>query len=334
MKLRILKHRVRLLILPALILIAGPAIGDPKDYLRPAEIPAPSNNHLTAARVDLGRVLFFDTRLSGNNQLSCATCHQQAKAWSDGLAKAKGAAGRLLKRTTPSLINVAYLRHLGWDGGFRSLEQQALIPITSADEMDQGMDELIAELGQVPKYQGMFDKAYPDEGINADSLVKALASFQRTLISGEAPFDRWLKGDEQAISESAKRGFSLFEGKANCISCHDGFSFTDGGFHNIGLPEGEDLGRFKIVPVPVLKRAFKTPTLREINLSAPYMHNGLYKTLAEVVDHYDRGGVTAHGLDPNMRPLFLSAQEKQDLIAFLHTLTTEVSLEQTIVGEK
>lgn len=325
MELNTINYRGKLLLVLILFFKAvfTPVKSEPQEYLRPAKIPAPVDNNLTPARSELGQALFFDTRLSGNNQMSCATCHQESRAWSDGLPRSMGNNGRLLKRSTPVLFNVAYQRHQGWDGLFRSLEQQALSPITSAEEMNQDLDKLVAELEHVPQYRLMFNKAYPEESINQHTIAKALASFQRTLISGEATFDRWLKGDEKAISLSAKRGFALFEGKANCIACHGGFSFTDGGFHNIGLPESEDLGRFKIVPVPILKRAFKTPTLREISRSAPYMHNGIYKTLDQVIDHYNRGGIVSRGLDQNMRPLFLSSQEKKDLIAFLHTLTTE-----------
>ena len=198
--------------------------------------------------------------------------------------------------------------------GLLQNERVMSIPIT----------ELVAKLGNIPGYAYMFHKAYPGEGITHRSVAKALASFQRTVVSTESPFDRWRKGDAQAVDASVKRGFALFTGKANCATCHEGYNFTDNGFHNIGVKDSgaaPDLGRFTQRKLDMLKGAFKTPTLRDVALTAPYMRNGSYNTLEEVVDHYDRGGDVKDNLSPNIKPLNLSAQEKQDLVNFMKSLT-------------
>jgi len=293
------------------------------EYQRPNLIPAPADNALTQERIDLGELLFFDSRLSGSNKHSCASCHIPEKGWSDGLPKAVNQSMEVLNRATPTLINTAYQQHYMWDGRFRDLESQALAPITDSREMNQNLDELLLELGEISTYRALFARAYPGEDINASTIAKALASFERTLVAREAPFDRWVNGDEGAVSESVKRGFTLFEGKANCVACHQGFNFTDGGFHNIGLADSADLGRYDQVPIDTLKGAFKTPTLREIVLTAPYMHDGRYKKLDEVIDHYDRGGDSSEHLDLSIRPLFLTLKEKQDLVDLLESLTAE-----------
>lgn len=293
-------------------------------YLRPDTVPAPADNQMTPDRVELGKILFFDPRLSGSNWISCATCHNPALAWSDGLPTAIGVGMKTLHRATPTVLNTAYNRIQMWDGRAPTLEDQATGPVVSPDEMNQNLDDLVKELSAIPGYKELFEKAYPGEGISKQTIGKAIASFERTVVSSEAPFDKWRKGDKNAISESAKRGFTIFEGKANCAACHQGFNFVDNGFHNIGLKKAgdmEDEGRFAHRKVKVLKGAFKTPTLRDIALTAPYMHNGAYRTLEEVVDHYDRGGDAKDNLDPNIKPLNLSAQEKTDLVAFLKTLT-------------
>jgi len=187
------------------------------------------------------------------------------------------------------------------------------------------MKILVERLNAIPGYKAAFERAYPGEGITEKTIAKAHASFERTIVSANSPFDRWHAGNGKAVDDSAKRGFKLFTGKAKCSVCHEGFNFTDNGFHNIGLktPKGmsEDVGRYAQRKVKVNKGAFKTPTLRNVALNAPYMHNGAYKTLEEVVDHYDRGGDAKDNLDPNMEPLNLTPQEKQDLVAFLKSLT-------------
>lgn len=289
------------------------------DYL-PPKIEAVTANNLTPVRAELGKSLFFDPRLSGSNWISCGTCHNPGMGWSDGLQTAVGEGQNTLQRATPTILNTAYSHLLMWDGRFRSLEAQALAPIESESEMNQNLDELVSELKAVPGYVKMFDTAFPGKGISQETIGVALASFERTIVSTEAPFDRWIKGDETAISTAAKRGFELFEGKGHCSTCHSGFNFTDDGFHNIGL-KSNDPGRHKIVPIDVTKGAFKTPTLRDITKTAPYMHNGAYATLDKVIDHYIDGGVDKSHLSPNFKAAELNKAEKADLIEFLGTLT-------------
>ena len=304
--------------------VAGmkPSPEDVKKYLRPAEIPQPKKNMMTPERVELGKVLFFDPRLSGSNFISCATCHNPSLGWSDAQPTAIGHGMQTLARSTPTIINTAYQRFQFWDGRARTLEKQALGPIMDDGEMAQSPDTLLAELAGIPAYHEMFEAAYPGEGISLDTIAKAIASFERSIVSTESPFDRWLKGVDGVMSDAAIRGFEVFKGKGKCVACHDGFNFSDNGFHNIGLPDNEDMGRYAIKPIKVLKGAFKTPTLRDVELTAPYMHNGQYDTLEEVIEHYDRGGDTNLGnLDPNMVKLNLNKTEKQELVEFLKSLT-------------
>jgi cytochrome c peroxidase len=294
--------------------------------LRPAQVPAPPDNQPNADRILLGKTLFFDPRLSGSGFISCATCHNPAMGWSDGLATGFGHDFKRLGRATPTILNAAFQPLLMWDGRKNSLETQALGPIESAGEMNMPLDELVKRLSAISGYQPMFDKAYPGEGISTQTVGKALASFERTVVSTTSPFDRWRKGNKRAMSDSAQRGFALFNEKAACVKCHQGFNFTDNGFHNIGvksLSEQEDEGRFAHRKIKILKGAFKTPTLRDVELTAPYMHNGMYQTLEEVVEHYDRGGDNKTNLSPNIQPLGLTAQEKADLVAFMKSLTGE-----------
>jgi cytochrome c peroxidase len=294
--------------------------GVSQEYLRPASVPAPGDNQWTHERSELGKMLFFDPRLSGSNWISCATCHNPALGWSDGLPTAIGNGQKVLGRATPTILNAAYNPLQMWDGRFRSLEKQALGPMTAAGEMNQDLGELENELKAITGYVKLFNQAYPGEGINKDTIAKAIASFERTIVSTEAPFDRWVKGDKNAISTAAQKGFKLFEGKAGCSKCHSGFNFSDNGFHNIGL-KSDDQGRFAIRKVKILKGAFKTPTLRDIEYTAPYMHNGQYKTLEEVVDHYNRGGDVKENLSPNIQALNLSAEEKHQLVEFMKALS-------------
>jgi cytochrome c peroxidase len=301
---------------------SGKQATDP--WLRPDSIPAPPDNTPNADRINLGRALFFDPRLSGSGFLSCASCHNPGLGWSDGLATGFGHDFKRLGRATPTILNTVYQPLLMWDGRKPSLEDQALGPIEAAGEMNMPLEELGKRLSAINGYHAMFDKAYPGEGISKETVGKAIASFERTVVSTTSLFDLWRKGDKKAISVSAQRGFELFQNKAACVKCHQGFNFTDNGFHNIGvrsLTDTDDEGRFAHRKVKILKGAFKTPTLRDIELTAPYMHNGLYKTLDEVVEHYDRGGDVKTNLSPNMAPLGLSEQEKKDLVAFMKTLT-------------
>ena len=327
-----LTHKLNLLFSAAglaVLLIANPvlvttAMADKTDYLPPKKMRVPKNNQITPERVKLGKTLFFDPRLSDSNQMSCATCHNPSFAWTDGLALSVGRNNKTMTRATPTILNVAYNRKFFWDGRARSLEEQAVGPIESAIEMNQKIEDLIAELKTIKGYSELFEKAYPGEGISKTTIGKALATFQRTIVSKfDASFDRWIAGDAKAISASAKRGFELFDGKARCSVCHSGATFTDGSFHNIGLSNGNDVGRYEFVKVQALKGAFKTPTLRNVVRTAPYMHNGELKTMEDVIDHYIDGGKGKPNLSPDMKPVKLSKQEKADLIEFLNTLSEE-----------
>ena len=294
-------------------------------WRRPAAAPAPEDNQVTPARVDLGRTLFFDTRLSAKGAMSCASCHNPSLGWADGRATAVGHDMKILARATPTIVNAAFNPLQMWDGRKVSLEAQALGPFESADEQNLPLGELEAKVRSIPGYTPLFNKAYPGEAITSATIAKAIASFERTVLSDDSAFDRWVAGDRNALSQAAQRGFQIFKGRGSCALCHQGFNFTDNGFHNIGLTENgdsHDLGRFNHRKVAVLKGAFKTPTLRDVALTAPYMHNGAYTTLEEVVEHYDRGGDSKDNLDANMQPLHLTAQEKADLVAFMRSLTS------------
>ena len=292
------------------------------EYVRPATIPFPEDNPYTADKEKLGKMLFFDPRLSGSDYISCGTCHNPSLAWGDGLPKGIGHGMTRLGRRTPTILNAAWTDALMWDGRFGSLEEQALGPIGADVEMNQSLDSLVGELEAIPGYRSLFNIAFPNEGVTIENIAKAIATYERTVVSGIAPFDQWIAGDEQAISESAKRGFDLFNGKANCVACHSGWNFTDGSFHDIGLPD-DDPGRGNIIKIGAMQHAFKTPTLRNSVERAPYMHDGSLIDLAAVVAHYNTGGIERPSLSHEMNPLGLTPEEEADLIAFMLTLSSE-----------
>jgi cytochrome c peroxidase len=292
-------------------------------YRRPASVPFPSDNPYSEAKAALGRTLFFDPRLSGPGTKACASCHNPGFAWKDGLPRGVGQDARALARATPTILDLAWGDLMMWDGRMDGLEEQSTGPITSDAEMSLPMPQLVGRLSALPGYRRMFAAAYGDDAVDPARIARAIATFERTVVSGKAPFDRWVEGEEAAISEPAKRGFALFNGKANCASCHSGWRFTDDGFHDIGLPS-EDPGRGAQVPEePSLMHAFKTPTLRNIDQRAPYMHDGSVASLPAVVRHYDNGFVRRASLSAEMRPLRLDDAEIADLVAFLHTLTSK-----------
>lgn len=294
---------------------------EPEKYQRPEGIPSPSSNPLTAEKAALGKTLFFDTRLSRNGDMSCATCHQPDKRWRDDRMTPLGAENISHARRTPTVLNSAWLTALMWDGRATSLEAQAELPITTAHEMNYEMTALIERLKGVEGYRKRFSQAFNNDAITAERVTKALASFQRTLVSSQAPFDRWVAGDENAISENAQRGFQLFNGKAQCAACHKSWRFTDDSFHDIGLPT-DDLGRGEQVPkeVTIMQHAFKTPSLRDLSLEGPYMHDGSMDSLEEVITHYEEGGIRRDSLSPEMKPFDLTENEKIQLVEFLKTL--------------
>ena len=294
------------------------------DYERPEMIPFPADNPYTIAKVALGKALYFDTRLSRATVLSCAACHNPAYGWGDGQPKGVGDGMKALGRRSPSIINAAYGRIFMWDGRAGSLEEQALGPIKTDVEMNLPLDQLVERLNAVSGYAPMFAAAFPGEGIKPEHVAKAIATYERTVVSAPARFDAWVAGDDKAISEDAKRGFVLFNGKAGCARCHSGWNFTDDSFHDVGLAS-QDIGRGKFLPSIVkMQHAFKTPGLREIARRGPYMHDGSLATLAAVVEHYDKGGIARTSRSDLIGPLGLTAQEKSDLVAFMQTLTGEV----------
>jgi cytochrome c peroxidase len=293
-----------------------------ESYQRPRAIPYPEDNPYSAAKAELGRLLFFDPILSGSQSRSCSTCHNPGLSWGDGLPKAIGENQAALPLRAPTLIDVAWLSRLGWDGKFADLEAVTFGPITGRANMNlPDPAVLIARLSAIPGYVRGFAVSFGDGGINRRNIELALATYQRSLVAGEAPFDRWVKGDETAIDPAAKRGFTLFTTKARCTECHSGPSFTDGSFHDIGTAQGEDIGRGRFFPTSVkLRYAFKTPTLRDVARRGPYMHDGSVATLEKVVELYDKGGIARPSRAETIRPLGLSDSEKTDLIAFLRTL--------------
>jgi len=292
-------------------------------YRRPAAIPYPDDNGRTRDRELLGRTLFFDPRLSGSGWISCASCHNPGLSWGDGLPRAIGHGMQQLGRRTPTILNLAWAPALFWDGRAESLEQQALGPIQAPGEMNMSLDQLIDRLQGIDGYRQLFARAYPGAAISTDTVAKAIATFERGVVSAAAPFDRWVAGDQRAISIEAARGFALFNDKARCAACHSGWRFTDDSFHDIGV-QSDDVGRAKVVPVIQAARfAFKTPTLRNVAERAPYLHDGSAATLADVIELYDRGGLVQRAsLAPEITPLGLTRQQKDDLVAFLQTLTS------------
>jgi cytochrome c peroxidase len=294
------------------------------EYRRPKFIPFPKDNPYTVEKANLGKKLFFDTRLSAANLLSCGTCHNPGYGFGDGQPTGVGHGMKALGRRSPTIINAAYGLIFMWDGRAGSLEEQALGPIQAGVEMNLPLDQLLQRLKGIPEYAPLFEGAFPKEGIAPEGIAKAIATYERTVVSARAPFDEWIDGNDKAISEEAKRGFLSFNTKAKCSSCHSGWNFTDDSFHDIGLPS-EDIGRGKLFPdVVKMQQAFKTPGLREITRRGPYMHDGTVLTLEAVVDHYVNGGIARQSRSELMKPLVLSAQEKSDLVVFMKTLTSSV----------
>ena len=291
-------------------------------YVRPAAVPFPSDNTYTTDRELLGKTLFFDPRLSASRSTSCASCHNPGFSWGDALPKGIGSGMKELGRRSPTILNTAWADLLFWDGRADSLEAQALGPIASKGEMNLPVDQLVSRVDGIPDYKPMFQRAYPGEPVDEKTIARAIATFERTVVSSEAPFDKWISGDQAAISDDAKRGFDVFNGKARCAQCHSGWNFTDNGFHDIGV-KGTDLGRGAKLPLESMQFAFKTPTLRNADRRAPFMHDGSEENLDCVVAFYDRGG-DAHrpSLDPEIAPLHLTSQEVTDLLSFLKTLTS------------
>jgi cytochrome c peroxidase len=358
--------------------------GIPKDLWQKL---IPPDNPLTAEKVALGESLYFDKRLSADGTVSCSTCHDPANAFTDHNVVAIGVSGKSGTRNAPTILNAMFSDRLFWDGRAGSLEEQAKQPLTNPFEMGMGSyDAVVARIAGIPEYRQRFQRVFRKRGITIDTIVKAIAAYERTQLSGNSPFDRFITGDQSAITKIQKRGWELFKGKAKCIECHS-FSaaspfFTDFKFHNTGISvkgmdfkriegwvnqiknsgyenlrneplsktenlpprarptdmsasllahtEGfAELGRFLVTKQPKDVGAFKTPTLRDVELTTPYMHNGSEKTLLDVVKFYNRGGNTNPNLDERIRPLQLNDQEMNELVEFMRALTSDDVLLQS-----
>jgi cytochrome c peroxidase len=312
-------------------------------------INVPASNPMTRAKWELGRQLYFDPRVSKDGTVSCATCHNPEKGWTDQMPTSVGIHGQVGQRNAPTVLNTAYGKTMFWDGRAPSLEGQAQGPIQNKIEMgEQSYKEIVERLRQVPGYQEQFRKVFGTD-VTLDGMAKAIATFERTALSGNSKYDQYQTGKFDALSETEKRGMVLFglrlhpddeyqaEGvelqKAKCTLCHVGFNFTDELFHNIGVGfDAEkrafnDLGRWAIAPIGAKydneRGAFKTPTCRDLSRTAPYMHDGSEATLTDVVKYYNRGGNVNDALDKDMKPLNLTDQEIADVVAFLEALNGE-----------
>lgn len=317
----------------------------------------PATNPMTAEKIALGERLYFDKRLSASGSVSCALCHDPANAFTNQEALSGGAFGNQGTRNAPTILNAMFSERLFWDGRAGSLEEQAKQPLTNPAEMGMGSyDLVVARVSSIAEYQKTFRRVFPRDGITIETIAKAIAAYERTQLSGNSQFDRFIGGDQAAITEAQKRGWKLFSGKAKCIECHSFSSespfFTDFKFHNTGIglaksnfealavrarqvtgeisaadlahkTEFSELGRFLVTRQSADIAAFKTPTLRDVELTRPYMHNGAFKTLLDVVKFYNQGGEKNPYLDKKMQPLGLSDSDVNDLVEFLRTLTSD-----------
>ncbi|HKG47249.1 MAG TPA: cytochrome c peroxidase [Pyrinomonadaceae bacterium] len=346
------KHAVAimLLLLPVVAFAQLPR-GIPQTLWR-KRIPA--TNPMTAEKIALGEKLYFDKRLSASGSVSCAVCHDPANAFTDLDALSTGASGNQGTRNAPTILNAVFSELLFWDGRAGSLEEQAKQPLTNPAEMGMGSyDLVVARVSAIPEYQKTFRRVFGRDGVTIETIAKAIAAYERTQLSGNSKFDRFISGDQSAITEAQKRGWKLFSGKAKCIDCHS-FSaaspfFTDFKFHNTGIgvaisnfdvlagqvsrdvsagalahkSDFSELGRFLVTRQTADIAAFKTPTLRDVELTRPYMHNGAMKTLLDVVRFYKQGGEKNPYLDKKMQPLDLTEEEMSDLVEFLRSLTSD-----------
>ena len=327
-------------VMACLILMTGPLFaGQLEPFI---SVPVPEQNPQTPEKIELGKKLFFDRRLSGDGTMSCVTCHDPERAFTDGLELSLSYPTTKNWRNSPTLINVAFQKYLFHDGRARTLEEQALFPMMSAFEMNRNLDFVEEVLRSVPEYVEAFQITFKGE-VTRERMAMALAAFERTLISKNSSLDRYLKGDKAALSDDARRGMEIFIGKGRCSECHFGVSLSDDRFHALNVPENpehrsdpriaatrrfvakvyhyedyrnltEDPGRYLITKDKNDWKAFRTPPLRDIAKTAPYMHNGIFQTLDEVIEFLNKGGGAGNAA---LRPLGLSAREKSDLKAFL-----------------
>jgi cytochrome c peroxidase len=311
----------------ALFALAGAAAADSGGsypYPVPLGLQAPdvpADNPVTAEKVALGKSLFFDKRLSRDSTVSCATCHDPNKGWTDQAPVSTGIKGQKGGRSAPTVLNAAYMTLQFWDGRAKSLEEQAKGPIENPIEMGFTHEEAVARFSAIKGYAPLFKAAFGDESVSIDRIAMAIASFERTVLTGNSPYDRYMAGDKTAMSPAAIGGMALFndEKRANCAACHKGPNFSDSDFHNTGIG-ADDPARSAVTHQGKDVGAFKTPTLRNLKYTGPYMHDGSRKTLIEAVDLYDDGGVKNPNLDPKIKPLKLTEIEESELAYFLDAL--------------
>jgi cytochrome c peroxidase len=306
-------------------LLAAPAQDSPKVPTGLQPIPWPAANPYSPEKAELGRYLYFDKRLSADATVSCASCHDPNHGFTDGAAVSTGIHGQKGARSAPTVVNRAYSLAQFWDGRAATLEEQARIPMESPIEMGTTAGALVATLNGIVGYRAMFAKAFGSEAIDIGRVTMAIACFERTLVSGNSPFDRYRSGDRGALASEQVRGMSVFFDKS-CDRCHQGATFTNNAYANEGIGADKsdpDVGRYAVTHDARDWGAFKIPTLREVEHTAPYMHDGSLATLQDVVEFYDKGGIRNKNLDANIRPLHLSDEQKRDLVAFLKSLSGE-----------
>lgn len=303
--------------------LSADTTGRRAEFQRPLAIPFPTDAPYDFEIATLGKMLFFDPRLSGAQNMSCASCHNPSFGWETPVDRAVGAANTPLGRHAQTIINGAWVAPFFWDGRAATLEEQAAGPITAAVEMNATFEQVVARLSEVDEYVAWFQRVFPGQGITREGILTAIATYERTVVSGWSRFDRWVDGQDDALNAQEARGFEVFVGRGECASCHAGWNMTDNQFHDIGLGT-DDIGRGALDTAnPDMQFAFKTPGLRNIALRAPYMHAGQLATLEDVVLHYASGGIARPSLSPEMSVLSLSDRDIADLVAFLGTLTEE-----------
>jgi len=283
----------------------------------------PADNPYTPEKAELGRLLYFDPRLSADGSVACASCHAPNYAFTDALAVSTGIRQQKGTRNAPTIINGAYSTVQFWDGRATTLEEQAVGPMANLVEMGSTQDEVVTKLKSIPGYRALFAKAFGTEDFTIDHVAKAIATFERTVLSGNSAYDRYQAGNKKALAAPQVRGLKVFQ-KAKCDKCHKDSLFSDNAFHNLGTgmdKPGPDVGRYSVTHDPKDWGAFKTPTLRDVAETPPYMHDGSLKTLREVVDFYDKGGTLNKNLDKDIKPLKLTSDQRSDLAEFLRALT-------------
>ena len=304
-----------------LVLVTRGGADEVPSGLQKEAMNIPQDNPLTPEKVALGKQLFWDKRWSKGQTVACATCHMPENGWSDSGRFSNRYDGKPTSRHSPTIINRVFSELQQWTGARKSLEDQAY------KASDSSPETIVQNLASIKGYDEQFRKVF-GSGVTAEGVAKAISAYERMILSGDSPYDRFQAGDNTAWSQAAQRGLALFQGKARCARCHGGFNFTDEGYHNIGVgmdKENPDLGRHTVSKIEVNKGAFKTPTLRDVALRTPYMHDGSLRTLQEVIDFYNRGGIPNPWLSKDIVALNLSLEEQADLVAFLKSLTGKVS---------